>query len=165
MLKRDGIPGDEDVESITPSAERRAAGPVVWVECFEEIPCDPCHDACPAGAIAEFADINDLPSVEHAECTGCGLCVPACPGLAIFVIDETYSEDEALIRLPHEFSPVPETGEHVTLLNRAGEEVGTGEVHRVQNPGTFDRTAVVWVVIPQELVRDVRAIGKGAGRT
>jgi len=164
MLKKDGIPAEEDVAIITPSDERRAAGPVAWVECFEKIPCDPCHDACPAGAIAEFSDINDLPSVEHDECTGCGLCVSACPGLAIFVIDETYSEEKALIRLPHEFSPVPEPGDEVPLLNRAGEEVGTGEVDRVQKPAAFDRTAVVWVIIPQELVRDVRAIGKVGGR-
>lgn len=158
MLKVDGVPDDDDVRAIRPSAERRASGPVVWVECFEEIPCDPCHDACPTGAIGAFDDINDLPAVDHGKCNGCGLCVPACPGLAIFIIDETYSEDEAVIRLPYEFTPLPERGDEVTLLTRAGEEVGAGTVQRVQNPAAFDHTAVVWVVIPRELAGEVRAI-------
>jgi hypothetical protein len=51
----------EDSPTI-PDARRRAMGPVVVIECFEEIPCDPCHDACNQGAIETFDDINGLPT-------------------------------------------------------------------------------------------------------
>ncbi len=158
MLKRTGIACSEDIERARPDETRRKQGPVAWIECFREIPCDPCHDACRVGAIEEFSDINDLPCIDHEACTGCGLCVAACPGLAIFVIDETHSETQALLALPHEFTPLPDAGDEVVLMTRSGQEAGYGRVHRVQAPRAFDRTAVIWVIIPQDLVEQVRAI-------
>lgn len=158
MLKKTGIATQEDIAGICPDEKRRREGPVAWIECFGEIPCDPCHEACRVGAIEAFSDINDLPEMDHEACTGCGLCIAACPGLAIFVIDETYSETEALLALPYEFSPLPQAGDEVIVMTRSGEEAGYGKVERVQAPRAFDRTAVVWVVIPQEMVQQVRAI-------
>ncbi len=43
-----------------------------------------------------------------------------CPGLAIFIIDETYSETEATVLLPYEYLPLPKEGDYVTGLNRGG---------------------------------------------
>jgi len=162
MLREEGVPSEEEIKEIEPPSYRCSRGAVVWVECFEEIPCDPCYDACPVDAFAKFEDINDTPIVDHDKCTGCGICVASCPGLAIFVVDETYSEDEGLVALPYEFKPLPQKDEEVILRNRAGEQVGTGEIVRIQNPSSFDRTAVVWVAVPKDLVREVRAIEKGA---
>jgi len=156
MLPSDGAPEREDIERIMPPPERLAKGPVAVIECFQEIPCDPCHTSCPKGAILPFENINDLPRINFDACDGCTLCVAACPGLAIFVVDYTYSDDLALLKLPHEFVPLPRKGEMVKLLNREGEMVAEGKVVRAIK--FRDKTNVVWVECPKELAMDVRAI-------
>ena len=124
MLISDGIPTKEDLAKVTPSEERFSEGPVAIVECFQEIPCDPCVKACKRGAISMARDINDIPVVDAKLCNGCGLCISMCPGLAIFVVDKTYSDELALVKLPFEYVPVPQAGQLVTALNRAGDELG-----------------------------------------
>ena len=89
MLTRTGVPTDDDLREVTPSSARLARRRVAVVECFQEIPCDPCADACPFGAISPFTNINDRPQVLPDECVGCALCVAKCPGLAIFMVDLT----------------------------------------------------------------------------
>jgi Fe-S-cluster-containing hydrogenase component 2 len=101
MLMETGIPTKEDVLTVTPSEERFAKGPVVIVECFQEIPCNPCVDACNRKAITKEKSINALPKVDFEKCNGCGLCIAQCPGLAIFVVDKTYSETHAVDRIPY----------------------------------------------------------------
>lgn len=147
-----------------PSAERLAQGPVAIIECFQQIPCNPCATACPRGAIAQFADINDRPSIDHERCNGCAICVANCPGLAIFVVDKGYRAETALIKLPYEQLPLPAAGETVDALNRAGEVVGDGTVRTVQNPKAFDRTAVIQLEVAKELADIVRNIRVKEGR-
>lgn len=144
-LATTGVPSEDDLQKVTPPPERRAKGPVVMVECFQRIPCDPCHYGCRFGAIKEFDDINDIPSVDWDKCTGCGLCVAACPGLAVFVIDETVSETECLIAMPFEFSPLPAKGSSIRLLDRFGIDLGPGSVERVIAGKKPEGTPVVWV--------------------
>jgi len=163
MLKSTGVPSSSELQCIMPSKERLAAGPVAIIECFQEIPCNPCATSCPQGAIKPFADINDLPNFDPALCNGCAICVANCPGLAIFVVDESYSDEAALIKMPYEFVPLPEAGAIVGLLDRSGQQVGLGKVVRVQNPPRFDRTAVVHVEVPKELAKEVRFLALGAG--
>ena len=98
MLLETGIPTKEDLLTVTPPQERFNKGPVVIVECFQEIPCNPCVDACKLKAIAKPKDINDLPIVDFGKCNGCGACIAQCPGLAIFVVDKTWSESHAVVR-------------------------------------------------------------------
>jgi Fe-S-cluster-containing hydrogenase component 2 len=155
-LKRTGVPDDDDLLAVYPSRERLTKGAVAVLECFQNIPCNPCATCCPRQAIKAFHDINDLPDIDWDKCNGCAICVANCPGLAIFVIDENYSPTEALLKLPYEFVPLPRVGEKVQALNRAGEVVGTGQIVRVQNPPRFDRTAVVHMAVPKELAREVR---------
>ncbi len=127
------------------------------IECPKRIPCNPCATSCPTGAVLPFEDINDTPKINYDKCTGCGICVSRCPGLACFVIDMTYAEDKAVIKLPYELLPVPEKGRAVKCLNRVGEEVAEGEVLAVTEPSK-DQTYVVSVVIPKELADDIRAV-------
>ncbi|MBT9175806.1 MAG: hypothetical protein DDT20_00106 [Firmicutes bacterium] len=155
-LKRTGVPDNRDVDSVYPGKERLASGAVAVLECFQRIPCNPCATCCPRKAIKAFHDINDLPIIDWEKCNGCAICVANCPGLAIFVIDENYSPTEALLKLPYEFVPLPRAGDEVKVLNRAGQEVGVGRVVRVQNPPSFDRTAVVHLAVLKELAREVR---------
>ncbi len=157
-LIRTGLPSAEDLERVRPSAERLTHGAVAVLECFQRIPCDPCASSCHHGAIAAFADINDLPSMDAERCNGCGLCVARCPGLAIFIVDEHHAPGEALIKLAYEFLPLPARDQVVTALDRAGREVGQARVVRVQRPKEKTDTPVVWITVPKDLAWTVRHI-------
>ena len=158
MLKNTGVPTLEDIEKITPAAQRRKKGAVAVIECFQNIPCNPCNTSCTTGAIQAFNNINDLPIINEDKCTGCALCVGACPGLAIFVIDETYSENEALIKIPYEYLPIPVTNSIVDVTNRLGEVVGKGRIVQVTNSKKNDKTLILGISVPKELSMVVRGI-------
>ena len=164
MLIDMGIPTKEDLLTVTPPDERFARGPVAIVECFQEIPCNPCVDACNVHAVTMPKDINDLPKVDFDKCTGCGLCIAQCPGLAIFVVDKTHSATHAVVRLPYEFVPVPEKGQYACGLNREGKEMGWFEVVRAVSGGPKNKTTVLWLAVPQELSMEVRNIRVGGFR-
>jgi len=161
MLINDGIPTIDDLFKVTPSDERFADGPVAIVECFQEIPCNPCVTACRRGAIIMPRDINDIPIVDAKLCNGCGLCISLCPGLAIFVVDKTYSEKLALVKLPFEYVPVPKAGQYAIALNRAGEELGSFEVVKVTSGGKINKTHTISIAVPQDLAMEVRDIQVG----
>lgn len=160
-LKRTGVPDNNDLDSVYPPKARLANGACAVLECFQNIPCNPCATCCPRQAIKAFHDINDLPVIDWDKCNGCAVCVANCPGLAIFVMDEDYSPTEALLKLPYEFVPLPRPGDKVEARSRAGEVVGVGRVVRVQNPPSFDRTAVVHIAVPKEIAREVRFFSLG----
>jgi len=158
MLIHDGIPTKDDIAGVTPSDERFAEGPVAVVECFQEIPCDPCVKACKRGAIAMPGGINAMPVVDENLCNGCGYCITQCPGLAIFVVDKTYGDEFALVKLPYEYVPVPQVGQSVTALNRAGEELGCFEVVNIISGGKKNMTHTISLAVSQELVMEVRDV-------
>lgn len=161
MLINDGIPTKEDLAKVYPSEERMAKGAVSVVECFQKIPCNPCVKACARGAITMGKDINDLPEVDYEKCNGCGLCISLCPGLAIFVVDKSYSAEYALVSFPFEYVPVPEKGQYACGLNRAGEELGWFEVEKVRSGGAKNKTYTITLKVPQELAMEVRNIKVG----
>jgi thioredoxin reductase/Fe-S-cluster-containing hydrogenase component 2 len=128
------------------------------IECYERIPCNPCEDACPFGCIQIGTPITNLPIVNFDKCTGCGQCVMACPGLAIFLVEQNYSATKAAVTFPYEFLPLPEKGEKVIALDRNGSKVSEGEVLRVTSTKKGDRTPLVKIAIPKEFANDVRHI-------
>lgn len=138
-------------------------GPLAVIECVEEIPCNPCETACRHGAIRIGAQITDRPRLLAAECRGCGRCIPACPGLAIFVVDKTFSDAEACIRMPYEFLPIPRVGDLVDGLSRQGERVCAARVVRVEDHLRNDGCRVVWVVVPKAYADLVRGLKLEAG--
>jgi len=159
MLSRTGVATIEDIESILPSKERMSKGPVAIIECFQKIPCNPCYTSCSKGAIKEFSDINDRPEIDFEKCNGCGTCISNCPGLAIFVVDESYSDQDALIKIPYEYRPLPIQGQVVDALDREGKKVGTAHVVKVQNTKALDRTAIISIAVDKSLSQQVRNIG------
>ncbi|AOT68208.1 NADH-quinone oxidoreductase subunit I [Geosporobacter ferrireducens] len=161
MLERTGVPTIKDLKSVMPSEERLNKGPVAVIECFQNIPCNPCYTACNRNAIKEFDDINDLPNIDHEVCNGCGLCVSKCPGLAIMVMDMAYSENEALLKIPYEFLPLPKENDYVRGLDREGKYVCDVRVIKVMNPKAFDKTPILSIAVNKEFAKIVRNIGMG----
>ena len=158
MLETTGVPTPQEVEDVFPDAARLARGPVAVIECFQNIPCNPCEHACPFYAILPFEDINDRPVMDADKCNGCGLCLTKCPGLAIMVVDVNWSAEKALIKLPYEFRPLPEVGEIVTALDRAGVPVAQAEVVHVQLTPAMNKVPIVSISLDKNLVKIVRNI-------
>jgi len=156
-LIKTGVPSRNELMTVTPSRERLEKGPVVIVECFQEIPCNPCETACKQGAIV-VPNMNDIPRVDHELCNGCSLCISKCPGLAVFVVDETYSSSEALVKIPYELLPLPQEGDTVTALDREGEAIGEARVLKVQDRKQQDRTAVISLAVAKDFSMKVRNI-------
>jgi len=157
-LRAKGIPTAADLAGVLPSPERLAAGPVAIIECFQEIPCDPCSAACQRGAILPFTDICQLPQVDHALCNGCSLCVVRCPGLAIFVVDISKPGERGEVRFPYEYLPLPSKGETAICLDRSGQPICEGVVVSTLRPRSFDRTALVTVDVPKAHALNVRGL-------
>ncbi len=135
--------------------ERRKKKPYVVIECPERIPCNPCVDACPQGAITIEGSIIELPQVDYEKCTGCLMCIPRCPGLAIFVIDER-PEAHSIIYIPYELLPIPERGARAIGLDREGRERCEVEVVKVLQSPKFNRCTVIGISVPKGLENEIR---------
>ena len=159
-VRKTGIPSKEELEASPgyPTSEALQRGPIVVIECVQDIPCNPCEMACPKGAIRVGNPITRLPVFDAEKCDGCGTCIPVCPGQAIFRVDTTYSENEAAVSFPYEYLPIPKKGEPVDGVNRAGEVICKAEVLRVQKPKKYDHTAVITVAVPKHLAMAVRSM-------
>ncbi len=155
-----GYPSIDEIKKFNTwsTDERFNKGPVAVIECVQEIPCNPCEDACRFKAIKIGNPITNCPTLDLDKCTGCGMCVAACSGLAIFIVDKTYSDNEATISFPFEYLPLPKKGDEVQAVNRAGEFVCMGRVVKIMNPKINDGTVVVTISIPKEHSDIVRSI-------
>lgn len=152
-LRRHGnIPPDEVLKS--------RAVPIF--DCIEEIPCTPCRDACPTGAVV-MPTMNDKPRVNWEVCTGCTLCAQACPGLAITIVNIPFGKRvlkdpaKALVSVPYELLPIPRKGERVVLYDRGHRYLGEGEVFSVIKSYMYG-TVLVNVVVPKEIALDVKFV-------
>lgn len=125
---------------------------VAIIECVQEIPCNPCVDACPFGAIS-MENLNALPKIDYDKCVGCGRCVSVCPGLAIFLVK--IEGENGFVTLPYEMLPIPKVGEVVKVLDREGKVVGKGEIVKVR---VENKTGIITVKVDRNLIMEVRNI-------
>ena len=145
-----------------PTNEILEKGPVAVIECTEEIPCNPCETICDKNVIKVGTPITNLPKLLNPEtCTGCGKCIVECPGLAIFIVDKTYSEKEAAISIPYELLPLPEKGDRILVLNRQGEVISKGKIQKVRKNKKFSHTSIVTFTVPKEFADEARFFKKG----
>lgn len=158
-----GFPSMEELEKSpgVPSKDRIRKGPVACIECVQEIPCNPCEEACPYGAIKVGKPITNLPVLDQDKCIGCGNCIAACPGLAIFVVNG--AREKAQISFPYEYHPLPKRGDTVDCVDRSGKVVTSGRVLRVVKAPNYDHTAVITVEVDQAYIDVVRSIKRLEG--
>ena len=163
-LKTTGAPSLDELRSagMLPSVADSGNKGCVCIECIEEIPCNPCETSCPQGALTVGSPITNLPVIDRNKCTLCGLCIPACPGLAITI--KSIQGDKARIRFPWEYLPLPLKGQSVEMVDRQGQAVCSGVVIVAINPARNNRTAVVTAEFPGEFVDEVISIRRDHGR-
>ena len=128
------------------------------IDCCENIPCNPCETACARGAISVGKPITNLPCLDEDKCSGCGLCVVKCPGLAIFLIDSEYSQDQALVGFPYEYLPVPRVGDSADAVDQNGTVLGQAIIHKVSRPVKDDPTLLVFILVGKKVAKKVRSI-------
>lgn len=144
----------EELERIQRApVEEETIHPVL--ECTQNIPCNPCQDVCPHGCIQVGADITALPKLDPEKtCVGCGLCVAACPGQAIFLMKKTGGD--AVITLPYEFLPLPGVGETGLALDRSGALVCEALVVGVSCSPQNDGTVLLSMRVPAVMANKAR---------
>lgn len=111
----------------------------------------------PLGAI-KVETLISLPELDENKCVGCGSCIPNCPGLAIFLVDYNFSEDEALIFFPYEFLPSPEVGSIVDATDRSGKSITKGRVIKVLKNKKYDNTEIISIAVLKKYANEVRGI-------
>lgn len=164
LLKKGYVADDEigRYPGVRTVQQVRGIHPVI--ECTQNIPCNPCRDVCPQGCITLEGDekITALPGFDPAKkCSGCGLCVAACPGQAIFLVDES-PEQYAIVTLPWEFLPLPRKGDQGFALGRNGKPLCRAEVAAMKTAAAFDKTCLLSIKIPPEYAGRVRFYKKEA---
>lgn len=161
-LEKNGFLSKIEIEKCPgcPSEKRLKEGPVAFIECVQEIPCNPCEAACPFGAISIGEPITNLPVLNEEKCKGCGLCIACCPGLAIFIVDYTYSNNKVLISFPYEYTPLPVVGHQIEAVNREGKVIAKGTVVKVNAQKRNNQTAIISIAIPKNLASEIRGMRK-----
>ena len=154
-LLKNGYVADNEIERFPGVTHKPGIHPVI--ECTQNIPCNPCQDACPKGCISIGANITSLPIVtEGHDCINCGMCVASCSGQAIFLVDEDCGDGTATVTLPYEFLPLPETGTKGIALGRNGKKVCDAEVVSVKSVKAFDKTNLLTMRVPKEFAMKAR---------
>lgn len=155
-----GVPSPVELAQCpgVPTETRVRLGRVACIECVQKIPCNPCEGLCKFGAITVGEQITALPRLHEDKCVGCGLCVAGCPGLAITILDGSYSDEEATIDFPFEYLPLPAVGDLVDAVDREGRVVCKGRILRILKPASYAGTAVICMAIPQDHINTVRSM-------
>ncbi len=138
--------------------ERAARGPVAVVDCREEIPCNPCEEACARGAIKVGEDICASPRFDPGLCDGCGRCVTLCPGMAVFLLDRSHGKGVARVTVPYEMGGELLEGGEAWAMDEDGNALGTAEIVKVKRTGGRTGTLLVTVEVPEGWALKVRGV-------
>ena len=158
-----GYVTQEELQAF-PAASEKRGGVHPVIECTQNIPCNPCQDACKFGCIMVGRQITSIPQIDHEKkCTGCGMCVASCSGQAIFLVDDDYDETHAAITMAYEFLPYPEKGQKGTALSRAGQPVCEAEVLSLRRSAATDGTALLTIAVPKKFSMQARAFAFDGG--
>ncbi|XME01628.1 FAD-dependent oxidoreductase [Lachnospiraceae bacterium C1.1] len=150
-----GYVADDEIERFPGVIRKIGIHPVM--ECTQNIPCNPCQDACPKGCIKIGSKITSLPVVDQTkDCIGCGMCVASCPGQAIFLLNENVGDGMAEVTIPYEFMSVPEKGDKGVALSRSGHPLCIAEVVSVKSSPAYDKTSLLTMRIPKEFAMKAR---------
>lgn len=154
LLKK-GYVAESEIERFPGVTKSRGIHPVI--ECTQNIPCNPCQDACSKKCIRIGEKITSLPAIDASKsCSGCGMCVASCSGQAIFLINEDYEPGFASITLPFEFLPLPAPGETGKALDRSGKEICPAEIIDIKSSKAFDCTHLLTMKVPSDMVMKAR---------
>lgn len=147
-----GYLDNSDIEIFPACKEGCAKRYYPVIECTQNIPCNPCQDACKSGCIIVGEHITNLPRInKDVKCSACGLCVSACPGQAIFLINDEYEPGYSSVSIPYELLPVPKVGTIGYALDRSGAKVCEAEIVSVKSPTAYDRTAILTMKVPADM--------------
>lgn len=154
-LLKHGFVADDEIERFPGVTHKMGIHPVM--ECTQNIPCNPCQDACPKGCISIGSNITSLPIVvEGSECINCGMCVASCSGQAIFLVNEDCGDGTATVTIPYEFLPLPDQGEKGIALGRDGKKVCDAEIVSVKSSKAYDKTNLLTMKVPKEYAMKAR---------
>ena len=160
-LLNKGFVADDEIERFPGVTHQKGIHPVI--ECTQNIPCNPCQDACKMGCIRIGKNITSLPAIdEEKKCIGCGMCVASCSGQSIFLVEEDVEPGFGEVTMPYEFLPVPEVGDKGIALGRDGKEVCKAEVTKVRCAPVFDHTNLLTIKVPNDMVMKARFYKKEA---
>ncbi|KAF0091935.1 MAG: BFD (2Fe-2S)-binding domain-containing protein [Fusobacteria bacterium] len=129
---------------------------IARINCLQPIPCNPCETSCPFGAIYIGEDITNRPILDLEKCKGCGICVAACPGIAITMAMIT-GDAKDFVSIPYEYLPLPLVGDTVVLVDTNGVDLGEGLVEKLNRPNKKDPTTLVYVSVDNTITD--RAVG------
>ncbi|MCC3145145.1 FAD-dependent oxidoreductase [Halanaerobium sp. Z-7514] len=161
LLKK-GYLKAEELKKFPGFIDKKSSEVIPIIECTQNIPCDPCQDICPKDCIKVEGDIVTLPELdENFECSACELCVAACPGQALFLVNHNYSNNYSSVSFPYEFFPLPELGSRGKALDRAGKVVGEAEIIKVNQAKINDKTAVLTMKVKDAIVDQARFFKEG----
>ena len=152
-----GFVADDEIERFPGVTRQKGIHPVI--ECTQNIPCNPCQDACRKHCIKIGSCITALPTVSDdagGSCTGCGMCVASCSGQAIFLVQEDYEPGFSSITLPYEFLPLPQKGDRGTALSRSGQPLCEAEIVGVRTSPAFDHTNLLTMKVPNDFAMTAR---------
>lgn len=156
-LLKYGYLTEEELKAFPAAMPKGKKGIHPVIECTQNIPCNPCQDACAFGCIKVGSDICRLPELTpDGKCVGCGMCVASCSGQAIFLINEDYAPGYATVGIPYEFLPLPEAGTIGKALDRSGKPVCDAEVVSVKLTPAMDKTALLTMKVPVKYVNSAR---------